>query len=411
MGNKKSKPQPITIPTSLPNTKNNSDNPPVYIPKEKEKEYTEEPVSNTKVKKYLFDPVFGRMVFNELIGAWVPAEKEDMYEQSQISYLNQKEKNKKYLKTFDIKPELIKRFYKEDTHNSLTLIKEIAIKEDIYSYMYFLNDGRLAVNWDKQLKIYSKDFRKIEQKINTKSIYITQFKDNSLLNSRYNGVDIYKYNEKNKKFILDYALECINNANKVIELPNDGLAFQADNIAIFTKENGKYVKHGKELCITTIDDFILINENEIASISGQESEITFWDLTTREINAQIGDIKNFGRFCMLLYDKSLIIGGANRDFSTSSLIYIINICNKELINKYCFSNNIWFMIKLNEKEFITGESGGIISKYRYEENELRLMEKNKDHKDEIVQKLAFCSNSNQLASLSESHLFIFKINN
>ena len=103
MGNKKSKPQPITIPTSLPNTKNNSDNPPVYIPKEKE--YTEEPVSNTKVKKYLFDPVFGRMVFNELIGAWVPAEKEDMYEQSQISYLNQKEKNKKYLKTFDIKPE------------------------------------------------------------------------------------------------------------------------------------------------------------------------------------------------------------------------------------------------------------------------------------------------------------------
>ena len=114
---------------------------------------------------------------------------------------------------------------------------------------------------------------------------------------------------------------------------------------------------------------------------------------------------------MLLYDKSLIIGGANRDFSTSSLIYIINICNKELINKYCFSNNIWFMIKLNEKEFITGESGGIISKYRYEENELRLMEKNKDHKDEIVQKLAFCSNSNQLASLSEPHLFIFKINN
>ena len=206
-------------------------------------------------------------------------------------------------------------------------------------------------------------------------------------------------------------MECINNANKVIELPNDGLAFQADNITIYTKENGKYVKHGKELYITTIDDFILINENEIASISGQESEITFWDLTTREINAQIGDIKNFGRFCMLLYDKSLIIGGANRDFSTSSLIYIINICNKELINKYCFSNNIWFMIKLNEKEFITGESGGIISKYRYEENELRLMEKNKDHKDEIVQKLAFCSNSNQLASLSESHLFIFKINN
>ena len=45
-------------------------------------------------------------------------------------------------------------------------------------------------------------------------------------------------------------------------------------------EDGK-----KNLSITTIDDFIEINENEIASISAQESVITFWDLTTREINA------------------------------------------------------------------------------------------------------------------------------
>ena len=198
---------------------------------------------------------------------------------------------------------------------------------------------------------------------------------------------------------------------KVIELPNERLAFLADNISIYSKENGKYIEDGKCLSITTIDDFILINENEIASISGQESVITFWDLTTREITAQIGDIENFGRFCLLLYDKSLIVGGANKNFCRDSnkYIYIINIDNKELIKKYYFPRNIWFMIKLNEKEFATGETEGIINKYRFEENELKLMEINKDNEDKIVEKLAFCSNNNQLVSLSETSLIIFKI--
>ena len=199
-------------------------------------------------------------------------------------------------------------------------------------------------------------------------------------------------------------------AKKVIELPNEGLAFLSGFISIYTKEKGIYVKIGKDLNITTIDDLILINENEIASISGQETTITFWDLTTREINAQIGDIENFGNSCMLLFDKSLIVGGANKNFSPGSIkfIYIINIDNKELIKKYSFSQNIWFMTKLNDKEFVTGESKGKISKYRFEENELKLMEKNIDHKN-IVKKLAFCSISNQLATIGGKQVIIFQI--
>ena len=55
---------------------------------------------------------------------------------------------------------------------------------------------------------------------------------------------IYKYNEETKKFILDYSLECNNNGVKVIELSNERLAFLADNIAIYFKENGKYIKNG-----------------------------------------------------------------------------------------------------------------------------------------------------------------------
>lgn len=390
------------------NKKSKSKNKPISSSKEK-KEYNVAPVISSKGKKYLDDPVFGRMVYNEIVGAWVPASSEDLYEQSHVGYLNEKEKNKKYLKTFNITPEKINNFY-EDNHISLSIIEGIEIECGVYSYAYFLKDGRLAINWDKELKIYSKDFKKIEQTIKNESTFITQLKDDSLLNCRFNGVDIYKYDEKEKKFIFNYTLECLNMAEKVIELPNEGLAFLSDFISIYTKEKGIYVKIGKDLHITTIDDLILINENEIASISGQETTITFWDLTTREINAQIGDIENFGHSCMLLFDKSLIVGGANRNFSPGSIkfIYIINIDNKELIKKYSFSQNIWFMTKLNDKEFVTGESKGIISKYRFEENELKLMEKNIDHEN-TVEKLAFCSISNQLATIGENQVIIFQI--
>ena len=54
--------------------------------------------SITKEKKYFNDPVFGKMVYNEIVGAWVPAYNEDLYEQSQLNYLKEKEENKKNLK-------------------------------------------------------------------------------------------------------------------------------------------------------------------------------------------------------------------------------------------------------------------------------------------------------------------------
>ena len=123
---------------------------------------------------------------------------------------------------------------------------------------------------------------------------------------------------------------------------------------------------------------------------------------------QIGEIKNYGRFCLILFGKSLIVGGASR-YDNTIFIHIINIDNHELIKKYHFSHNIWFMTKLNEKEFITGETEGIINRYRFEENELKLMEKNEEHKNEIVKKLSFDINGNKLASLSENSLIIFKI--
>ena len=171
MGKKNSKPKP---------PKNNKNNP--------------EQKSANKEKRYMIDPVFGRMVFNKIVGAWVPAANEDMYEQSHLSYLNSKKENQKYLKTFNINPENIKNFYQDENQNqSLTVIKKIPIKKEVYSSACFLNDGRLAINWDYQLKIYSKDFETIEQKISTKSLFITQLKDGRLVNTKYNTADIYKY--------------------------------------------------------------------------------------------------------------------------------------------------------------------------------------------------------------------------
>ena len=63
MGNKKSKHK--TKSSSSPKEKNNNDN---------------------QEKIYMNDPVFGRMVYNEIVGAWVPAENENMYEQSMRIY-------------------------------------------------------------------------------------------------------------------------------------------------------------------------------------------------------------------------------------------------------------------------------------------------------------------------------------
>ena len=358
-------------------------------------------------KLYKNDPVFGRMVYSQSAGAWVPAEYENQYEQVFMAYDNEKEKNKKYIKYFNIKPEKINNYY-EDLHQSLSLIKTTDIKLGVYNYAYFLNDGRLALNYDKQLNIYGKDLETIEQTIFGNSIFITQLKDNSLVNCVYHGANIYKYNEETKQFILDYSLECNNKGVKVIELSNERLAFLADNISIYFKENGKYVKNGDNLSITTIEDFIPINDDEIATISGQESEITFWSLTTRKIISQIGQVKNYGKSCLLLFDLSLIVGGAST-YDYENYIYIIDTCKKELIKKYSFYHNIWFMIKLNEKEFITGESKGIINKYRFENNELKIMETNEDHKNSTVLRLSFCRNTNHLASLSDDKYILFKI--
>ena len=351
MGNKKSKPKSKQKPKSKPESSN-----------------------MTKGKMYMDDPVFGRMVYNEIVGAWVPAYSENMYEDSFNQYNTEKEKNKKYLKTFDIKPEKINNF-SEDIHQTLSIIKKIPIKLDIYSYAYFLNDGRLAINWGNKLVIYNENYETIEQEIKEDSIHITQLKDNSLSNCHYHGADIYKYDVKNKKFNFDFTLKCKNTAEKLLELTNDRLALLADFINIYIKEDGKYVKNGEEMCLTTIDDLVQINDNELCSISGQESTVTFWDIDKREVFAQIGDIENFGRNCIILFGKYLIVGGANKNFCSGAIkyIYIINTESKELIKKYEILYNIWFIIKLNEKEFITGGSDGIICKYRFENNEIKLM--------------------------------------
>jgi WD40 repeat protein len=387
MGNKKSKPKSKQKPKSKPESSN-----------------------MTKGKMYMDDPVFGRMVYNEIVGAWVPAYSENMYEDSFNQYNTEKEKNKKYLKTFDIKPEKINNF-SEDIHQTLSIIKKIPIKLDIYSYAYFLNDGRLAINWGNKLVIYNENYETIEQEIKEDSIHITQLKDNSLSNCHYHGADIYKYDVKNKKFNFDFTLKCKNTAEKLLELTNDRLALLADFINIYIKEDGKYVKNGEEMCLTTIDDLVQINDNELCSISGQESTVTFWDIDKREVFAQVGDIENFGHNCIILFGKYLIVGGANKNFCSGAIkyIYIINTESKELIKKYEILYNIWFIIKLNEKEFITGGSDGIIYKYRFENNEIKLMEKNEEHKGNIVKKLAFCSSRNHLATMSDKQIIIYKI--
>ena len=301
MGNKKSKPKSKQKPKSKPESSN-----------------------MTKGKMYMDDPVFGRMVYNEIVGAWVPAYSENMYEDSFNQYNTEKEKNKKYLKTFDIKPEKINNF-SEDIHQTLSIIKKIPIKLDIYSYAYFLNDGRLAINWGNKLVIYNENYETIEQEIKEDSIHITQLKDNSLSNCHYNGADIYKYDVENKKFNFDFTLKCKNTAEKLLELTNDRLALLADFINIYIKEDGKYVKNGEEMCLTTIDDLVQINDNELCSISGQESTVTFWDIDKREVFAQVGDIENFGDNCIILFGKYLIVGGANKNFCSGLNIFILLI--------------------------------------------------------------------------------------
>ena len=202
--------------------------------------------SITKEKKYFNDPVFGKMVYNEIVGAWVPAYNEDLYEQSQLNYLKEKEENKKNLKIFNINSESIKNFYEDmPEHKSFSIIKKIPIKLGTYNYVYFLKDGRLAVNTGSKLDIYSKDIETIEQTIYDDTIFITQLEDNRLVNCKYNGANIYKYDQKEKEFIFDCSLKCINSAKKVVELPNEKLALLADNIHIFSKENGIYIEDGK----------------------------------------------------------------------------------------------------------------------------------------------------------------------
>ena len=62
---------------------------------------------------------------------------------------------------------------------------------------------------------------------------------------------------------------------------------------------------------------------------------------------QIGKIINFGRSCLILYDKTLIVGGGGTGYTGGNFIYIINVESHELINKYIIHSGIWFMIKFS----------------------------------------------------------------
>ena len=412
MGNKKSKPKPKPEikpkpeykPKSILETKLQSD---TNSPPEPQ---TQSQVQTSQEKRYLIDPVFGKMVYSSIAGAWIPEKNENQYEDDFMMYEKEKERNKKFLKTFNMEPEEIKSLY-DEPHKSFSIVKSIKLKPFIFNYLCFLHDGRFAANFSDKLDIYGTNLKTVEQTIKGESVFITQLKDHSLVNCNIRGADIYKYDEPKKKFILDYSLLTENIAEKVMELSNDRLALLENSyrMIIYSKKNGKHEEEGKSFCITTMDDCIQINDNEMATISGQESEISFWDLTTRELNAQIGEIKNFQNNNLLLFGKSLIVGGADIH-SDENFIYIINIDTKELIKKYLFLGKIWSMTKINEKEFITGENEGIINRYRFEENELKLIETNKDHEIEtVVNRLSFCNISNRIASLSDNKFIVFKL--
>ena len=67
------------------------------------------------------------------------------------------------------------------------------------------------------------------------------------------------------------------------------------------------------------------------------------------------------------------------------------------------------MTKLNDKEFFTGETNGIINKYRFEDDELKLIETNKEHGKETIMNITFSKNNNQLATLDENQIVIFNM--
>ena len=125
-----------------------------------------------------------------------------------------------------------------------------------------MKDGKLAVNTGKILNIYNQDFETIEQTINAESQFITQLKDNSLVNCNYDGANIYKEDSEKKQFIFNCCIKCLNGVEKVVELQNGQLAINGGRgIQIFVKdkEKGNYIEEGKNLMITTIEDYIQIN--------------------------------------------------------------------------------------------------------------------------------------------------------
>ena len=134
MGNKKSKPKPKPEikpkpeykPKSLLETKLQSD---TNSPPEPQ---TQTPVQTSQEKLYMFDPVFGKMVYSSIAGAWIPEKNENQYEDDFMMYEKEKERNKKFLKTFNIEPEEIKSLY-DEPHKSFSIVKSIKLKPFIFN--------------------------------------------------------------------------------------------------------------------------------------------------------------------------------------------------------------------------------------------------------------------------------------
>ena len=254
-----------------------------------------------------------------------------------------------------------------------------------------LNDGRLVSgSEDNNIIIYNKITFEPELTIREHRdciVSITIINKNILAScSRDKTIKLFKIEQDKCEIFqtLDYHKDWV---YKIIELKNNNLISCSNNRSIifyYKDNNNTYQKDYEDSIYGSCLSISQVNEKEICYLETRDYTyhfIRFYDLKEKKIKSSISKISctgSLGPF-NIVTKNLLIIGGKNIlfmiDTNLYQLIRSINIINSGCIYGFCL---------LNENEFLTGDSKGIIRQWKIEGDNIKeVCKKDKCHKGPI----------------------------
>lgn len=264
--------------------------------------------------------------------------------------------------SFNIETKSIKKTIKTNSDNILSIC--------------VLNDGRIATSTFSEIVIYDleKDKKDMEIHENIEEVkHLFLMQNGFLFSSACEECIIYDIKENSYEIIQKLG-ELGGDLSKSIELENGDIICLFKGFYVFKKDPAQnfYSLTNTIEEENFFNDIIQINSDKIVTANHAAKQLNFWSTNDWSILNEINNIElaSYNNCLYKISSKNMIVGGIK-------FIYLIDLdnCNikQKLENKY----EIYSICPINDKIFISTGNEGIITQWKFENEEIK-KEKEKD---------------------------------